>query len=72
MFTSAWFTALGNGIVSAVAAFVRTLVFELAAVFALPHFFGIDGIWAAVNVAEILALILSTALILSFRKRYRY
>ena len=72
MFTSAWFTALGNGIVSAVAAFVRTLVFELAAVFALPHVFGIDGIWAAVNVAEILALILSTALILSFRKRYRY
>lgn len=72
MFVSAWFTALNNGVVSAAAAFVRTLVFELASVFVLPHFLGIEGIWHSVNVAEILALILSVVLLAAFRKRYGY
>ena len=67
MFCSAWFTALGNGKVSAVAAFVRTLVFELATVFILPRFLGIDGIWSAVCVAEILAFALTVALIAAYR-----
>ena len=72
MFVSAWFTALNNGVVSAAAAFVRTLVFELASVFVLPAFLGIEGIWHSVNVAEILALILSVVLLAAFRKRYGY
>jgi len=72
MFASAWFTALNNGAVSAAAAFARTLVFELSAVFVMPLILGIDGIWTAVNVAEFLALILSVILLLSFRKRYGY
>lgn len=72
MFVSAWFTALGNGLVSAVAAFTRTLVFELASIFILPSLFGLMGIWNAVNAAEILALILSAILMLAFRKRYGY
>lgn len=72
MFASAWFTSLNNGLVSAVAAFVRTLVFELAAVFVLPLILGIEGIWMAVNVAEFLALALSTALIAGFAKKYGY
>lgn len=72
MFASAWFTALNNGVVSAIAAFVRTLIFELASVFVLPLFFGIEGIWLSVNVAELLALALSAALIVSYRKRYGY
>ena len=72
MFASAWFTALNNGPVSAVISFTRTLVFELGCVFALPAIFGIDGIWTAVNVAEVLALILSAALVFGLRKRYGY
>ena len=72
MFTSAWFTALNNGVVSAVAAFVRTLVFELGAVFVLPHLFGIDGIWYSVNAAELLAFVMSAALVFGFRRRYGY
>lgn len=72
MFTSAWFTALGNGLVSAIAAFSRTLVFELGAVFILPLFFGLDGIWMAVDFAELFALILSLALIAAFARRYGY
>ena len=72
MFASAWFTALNNGPVSALISFTRTLVFELGCVFLLPALLGIDGIWLAVNVAEVLALALSAALVLSLRKRYGY
>jgi len=72
MFASAWFTSLNNGVISAIAAFVRTLVFELSMVFILPAIFGIDGIWMSVNVAEGLCLFLTIALILGFRKRYGY
>lgn len=70
MFCSAWFTAFGNGIVSAVAAFARTMVFEMATVFILPSFLGIDGIWSAVCVAESLAFIMTVTLILAYRGRY--
>ena len=72
MFASAWFTALNNGPVSAVISFTRTLVFELGCVFLLPALLGIDGIWLAVNVAEVLALVLSAALVFGLRKRYGY
>lgn len=70
MFCSAWFTAFGNGKVSAVAAFIRTLVFELATVFILPRFLGIDGIWSAVCVAELLAFVLTVSLIAAYKGKY--
>ena len=70
MFCSAWFTAFGNGVVSAVSAFVRTLVFELTAVMVLPPLMGIDAIWYSVDVAEILDLALTFGLFLYFNKRY--
>ena len=72
MFVSAWFTALNNGVVSAIAAFGRTLVFELASVFILPMLWGLDGVWVSVNVAETLALVLSLILMLAYRRRYGY
>lgn len=70
IFCSGWFTALNNGLVSAIASFVRTLVFEMATVFILPSIIGINGIWSSVCVAEILAFIMTCALILGFRRRY--
>lgn len=63
MFVSALFTGLNNGVVSAVASFTRTLVFELACVWILPTLFGIDGIWCSWSLAEVLALILSAVLV---------
>lgn len=63
MFASALFTALQNGVVSAVAAFTHSLVFELSCVWILPAVVGIDGIWWAVDVAEMLTLILCTILV---------
>ncbi len=72
LFVSAWFTGLGNGKVSAVLAFIRNLVLELGFVFLLPALFGPDGIWHAVNAAEVCCLALSVILIFRYRKRYGY
>ncbi len=56
---SAFFTAIGNGSVSAVISFVRTFVFQIAMVAILPVFFGMDGIWLAIVAAELLALVVT-------------
>ena len=66
MFVSALFTGLNNGVVSAVASFTRTVVFEMACVWLLPSLLGIDGIWVAWPIAEVLALFLCIFLILRF------
>ena len=66
MFVSALFTGLNNGLVSAVAAFTRTLVFELACVWVLPLLFGIEGIWMSWGVAELLSLFLCAFLVARF------
>lgn len=72
LFTSAWFTGLNNGKVSAIVSFIRNLVFELGFVFLLPALIGADGIWLAVDAADFCCLILSVSLILAYRKRYGY
>lgn len=69
---SAFFTALGNGIISASISFLRTLVFQIAVVLILPIFLGIDGIWLAIVVAETLALIVSIFFFVTQRKKYNY
>ncbi|MBQ8704458.1 MAG: MATE family efflux transporter [Bacteroidales bacterium] len=66
MFASALFTGLQNGVVSAAAAFMRSLVFEMAAVWVLPALVGIDGIWWAVNVAEVLTLLFCAFLLVRY------
>lgn len=66
MFVSALFTGLNNGYVSATASFARTLVFEMICVWLLPSIWGIDGIWVAWPIAEVLALLLCTLLVIRF------
>lgn len=72
LFISAWFTGLGNGQVSAAVAFIRNLILELGFVFLLPALFGPDGIWFAVDAAEVCCLLISLSLVLIYRKRYGY
>lgn len=72
LFSSAWFTGLGNGPVSALISFCRMFVFELGCVFLLPLLFGVEGIWFAVDVAEVLSVLLCAVLLLRFRPRYGY
>ena len=72
IFGSSFFTALNNGMVSATISFLRTLVFEVICILLLPVFFGIDGIWSAVLVAETLALCVTSFFLITKRSRYHY
>ena len=72
IYGSSFFTALNDGLTSAVISFVRTLVFQVAAVIVLPIFLGLDGIWLSVVVAEIMAMALVAFFILIKRNKYGY
>ncbi|MDD4692409.1 MATE family efflux transporter [Eubacterium aggregans] len=72
IFGSAFFTALNNGGVSALISFLRTLVFQVAAILVLPLVLGIDGIWLAIVVAESLTLFVTLGLFIKYQKRYHY
>ncbi|MBQ1187329.1 MAG: MATE family efflux transporter [Clostridia bacterium] len=72
VFGSAFFTALNNGIVSAVISFLRILVFQTVCITVLPIFFEIEGIWWAIVVAEAMSFIVALTLMLSFKKKYGY
>ncbi len=72
IFASGMFTALSNGIVSAVLAFSRSFVFMLITMLLLPLIFGVNGIWMATPAAELMALILSAVMFLRYRGKYGY
>lgn len=72
IYGSAFFTALNNGLVSAVISFLRTLVFQMAAVLILPMLLGLNGIWLAVLVAELLALGVTLQFFIQKKKVYHY
>ncbi|MEY8365554.1 MATE family efflux transporter [Anaerovoracaceae bacterium 41-7] len=72
IFASGMFTALSNGIVSAVLAFMRSFVFMVVAMIVLPSLFGITGIWVATPAAEFGAVCLSAFMFLKYRPRYGY
>ena len=72
IFGSSFFTALNNGLISALISFLRTLVFQAAAVLLLPVFFGLDGIWWSVVVSDLAAILLTTICMIKYRKRYHY
>lgn len=72
IFLSSFFTALNNGLISAIISFVRTLVFQLSFVLLIPLIFGADGIWLAPTLAEIGSFLLSFFFLFKERKRYGY
>ncbi len=72
IFGSGFFTALNDGLTSALISFLRTLVFQIAAVMILPLFFDINGIWLSIIVAEFMAFTLSVIFIIIKRKKYKY
>ena len=71
-FGSAFFTALGDGPVSAIISFSRTLLFQVGAILLLPRLLGVDGIWWATPAAEALALGVTAFFFASRRKKYQY
>lgn len=72
IFGSTFFTALNNGFVSAAISFLRTLVFQIAAVLILPVFFDLNGVWYSLFIAEILASIVTFAFYRGKRAAYHY
>ena len=72
VFASGFFTALSDGLTSALISFLRTLVFEVAAVLILPNLLGIDGIWFSIVAADMLSVVLSFCFLAIKRKKYHY
>lgn len=72
IYSSGFFTALNDGVTSAVISFLRTLVFEVAAVILLPLIWGIDGVWMAIVVAEVMAVVFSVIFLVAKRGKYHY
>ena len=72
IYGSSFFTALNNGVVSAAISFLRTVVFEVAAVLILPLFFGLDGVWCAITVAELASILITIGAFSALRRRYQY
>ncbi len=72
IFGSAFFTALNNGVISAIISFLRTLVFQIAAVLILPIFFELDGVWFSIIVADVLSLFVTLYFLIAKKKHYGY
>lgn len=72
IFGSSFFTALGDGLTSALISFLRTLLFQCSAVLLLPLIWGIDGIWGSTVAAEILATAVTFLFLLGKRKKFGY
>lgn len=72
IFGSSFFTALNDGLTSAIISFLRTLVFQILAVLLLPLVWGIDGIWLSIVVAELMAFAVTVFFLALKRKKYQY
>ena len=72
IYGSSFFTALNNGLVSAIISFMRTLVFQMVLILILPLFWGVDGVWLSMLIAEALAFATTVIFVIVNRKKYGY
>lgn len=72
IFVSGFFTALNDGLTSALMSFIRTLVLQSIAIMILPGIWGINGVWISVVAAEGMSLVLGSAFLIAKRKKYHY
>ncbi|MGM9643307.1 MAG: hypothetical protein ACI3XI_08875 [Eubacteriales bacterium] len=72
IFLSGFFTALSDGVTSAIISFLRTLVFQTGAVLLLPLIWNINGVWISILVAEFMAVVIALIFFVAKRKKYRY
>jgi Na+-driven multidrug efflux pump len=71
-FASMFFTALNNGVVSSILSLFRTLIFVSIAILTLPVFFGLNGAWAAMPVAEICGVVMTIIFFRMMKGKYGY
>ena len=72
IYGSSFFTALNNGLISALISFLRTLLFQVGAVLIFPIFWEIDGIWISIVTAELMAAVVTALFLIGKRKYYKY
>ncbi len=72
IFASGFFTALNDGITSAIISFLRTLVFQISAILILPIFWGSDGVWVSIVLSELMAVVVGTIFLIAKRNKYHY
>ena len=72
IFASSFFTALCNGLVSALISFLRSFLLRGGLVFLMPLLLGEAGIWLSVVAAEAVGAAISLLLLALLRRRYRY
>ena len=72
IFGSSFFTALNDGLTSALISFLRSLVFQVAAVIIFPLIWKTDGIWLSIVAAEIMSIIVTVIFLFAKRKKYGY
>ncbi|MBQ9730418.1 MAG: mate efflux family protein, partial [Clostridia bacterium] len=72
IYGSGFFTALNNGLVSAIISFLRTLLFQVAAILLLPLWLGVDGVWWSIVAADLMAATVTACFLLANRKKYGY
>ncbi len=72
IFGSGFFTALNDGLTSAIISFLRTLLFQSAAVLLMPLIWKIDGIWFSVVAAEAMSVVITGAFLIAKQKKYQY
>ena len=72
IYGSSFFTALNDGLTSALISFLRTMVFQVAAVLLLPLIWDIDGVWISIVVAEVMAAVMTVLFLVLKRKKYEY
>lgn len=66
------FTAFGNGFISAIISFMRTIVYQISAVLVLPIFLGLTGVWLSTIISDVLAMLTAIIFIILKRKKYGY
>ncbi len=72
IYGSGFFTALNNGLISALISFLRTLLFQVGAVLVFPLFWELNGIWFSIVAAEIMAAVVTSLFLIGKRKQYQY
>ena len=72
IFGSGFFTALNDGVTSALISFLRTLVFQVISVLLLPIIWKIDGIWISIVFAEVMSVVFTVLFLIKKRKKYQY
>ena len=72
VFASGFFTAYGNGVISAVISACRALIFIVIGMYLLSWIFGMTGIWLTLTFAELITLGVTSKMFSKYKDVYHY